>query len=86
MPNSSCPLPIVVIAWGETPKRTCFGLACPLRLTCLRYLAIDFSPGASTTQATCQLDGTYPDYLYAMSPEHQFPNAEHLPEQLRRAA
>lgn len=44
---------------------TCFGVGCPLRRTCLRYLAIDFAPGVSTTKGTCCLDWTYPDYLHA---------------------
>jgi hypothetical protein len=59
---------VVVIVNGD-PIRTCFGVACPLRRSCLRYLAVDCTPGASTRQATCCLDGTYPDYLYAMTSE-----------------
>lgn len=49
---------------------TCFGMACPLRRTCLRYTAIDRMPGEITVQASCFDDGTYPGYLYALDPTH----------------
>lgn len=58
-----------VLLGNESPLDTCFGLACPLRSTCLRYLAIDYAPGGSTEQVTCCLNGIYPDYVYALSPE-----------------
>lgn len=45
---------------------TCFGMACPLRRTCARYLAVDTSPGVSTSQATCRSEKSYPDYIEAV--------------------
>lgn len=48
--------------------RTCFGIGCPSRQTCLRYHAVDTAPGQTTSQVTCAgrgspEQGRYPDYL-----------------------
>jgi hypothetical protein len=64
------PAPVAAIPiHTAAPLRTCFGLACPARGSCLRYLAVDYAPGGSTTQVTCRLHGIYPDYLYALPSE-----------------
>jgi hypothetical protein len=48
--------------------RTCFGIGCPSRQTCLRYHAVDTAPGQTTSQVTCagrsnSEQGCYPDYI-----------------------
>lgn len=48
--------------------RTCFGIGCPSRQTCLRYLAVDTAPGQTTSQVSCAgrvspEQGRYPDYM-----------------------
>lgn len=48
--------------------KTCFGVGCPSRRTCLRYQTIDEAPGQSTTQVTCAAPSNdqlarYPDYI-----------------------
>lgn len=48
--------------------KTCFGVGCPSRRTCLRYQTVDDAPGQSTTQVTCAMhsdeqQARYPDYL-----------------------
>lgn len=49
--------------------RPCFGVVCPLRGTCLRYRAVDAASSDAPVQATCYMEGTYPDYQYAVSVE-----------------
>jgi hypothetical protein len=48
--------------------RTCFGIGCPSRQTCLRYHAVDTAPSQTTSQVTCAgrnspEQGRYPDYI-----------------------
>jgi hypothetical protein len=48
--------------------RTCFGVGCPSRQTCLRYQAVDTAPAQTTRQVTCagrggSEQGGYPDYI-----------------------
>lgn len=48
---------------AEELPAACFGLTCPKRGACWRYLVVDLAPGASTERATCLRNGEYADFL-----------------------
>jgi hypothetical protein len=52
-------------ASGTAAERPCFGVACPYRGTCGRYLAVDTAPADARRQGTCIRSGQFLDYLPA---------------------
>jgi hypothetical protein len=61
----AAPAVVAAAASPRDPAQTCFGLTCPLRRNCARYLAVDSAPGESTMRVTCLSNGAYPAYLNA---------------------